>query len=122
MELMSERTDEGLDEFRSEVTGRFNEVDSRFAEVDHRFDKVEQRLGYLDEKSDERFLSVSRRLDGVEGALQTQSAEWRAEIKELRADLKAGFEGIHRLLIQAGVVLGGALIGMVGAVLAVAII
>jgi hypothetical protein len=133
MELMSERwTDERLDEFRSEVTGRFDEVDHRFvevdrrfdkvdrrfADVDHRFDKVEQRFGHLDEK----FVWLNQRLDGVEGALQNQSAEWRVEIKAVRVEIKAGFDGLHRLMIQAGVVLGAALIGMVGAVLVVAIV
>jgi hypothetical protein len=122
MELMSERwTDEGLDEFRSEVTGRFDEVDRRFDGVDHRFDKVELRLGQLEEKFDEKFVSVIQRLDGVEVALQNQSAEWRAEIKAVHAEIKVGFESLHRLMIQAGVALGVALIGMIAAVLAVAI-
>lgn len=116
---MSERsTDEQLDEFRSEVTGRFGEVDRRFVEVDHRFDKVELRLGYLDEK----FVSVNKRLDGVDETLQNQSAEWRGEIKSVHAEIKAGFDGLHRLMIQAGVVLGAALIGLIGAVLVVAIV
>lgn len=144
---MSERwTDERLDEFRSEVTGRFDEVDRRFdkvdqrfaevdrrfdkvdrrfaevdrrfADVDHRFDKVELRFGQLDEK----LVSVSRRLGGVEGTLQNQSAEWRGEIKAVRAEIKDGFDRLYRLMIQTGVVLGAALIGLIGAVLVVAIV
>ena len=130
---MSEKsTDEQLDEFRSEVTGRFGEVDHRFAEVDHRFDevdrrfvevahrfdKVELRFGHLDEK----FVSVNKRLDGVDETLQNQSAEWRGEIKSVHAEIKAGFDGLHRLMIQAGVGLGAALIGLIDAVLVVAIV
>jgi DNA anti-recombination protein RmuC len=144
MELMSGTwTDERLDEFHSEVTGRFDDVDRRFdrvdcrfaevdrrfdqvdrrfAEVDHRFDRVELRFGQLDEKFDEKFVSVNQRLDGVEGALQNQSAEWRAEIKAVRAEIKVGFDGLHRLMIHAGIVLGAALIGLIGAVLVVAIV
>lgn len=76
------------------------------------------RFGLLDEK----FVSVNQRLDGVEVALQNQRAEWRADIKEVHAEVKAGFDGILRLMLQAGVVLGAALIGLFGAVLAAALI
>jgi hypothetical protein len=86
MQTMRESwTDERLDDFRAEVNRRFDGVDRRFDGVDRRFDAVDHRF------------------DRVEG-----------EIRDLRLDMKAGFERmddrferLYRLLITVG----GAFIG-----------
>ncbi len=63
-------TDERLDDFRTHVDQRFDQVDKRFDQVDQRFAQVDQRF------------------DRVE-----------ADIRELRSDMKAGFESMQRMMI-----------------------
>ncbi|HEY0390914.1 MAG TPA: hypothetical protein VGC63_04310 [Solirubrobacterales bacterium] len=74
-------TDVRLDDFRGDVDRRFDEVDRRFNEVDRRFDKVDQRF------------------DKVEG-----------EVRELRSEMKAGFETINRTMVHGVVALSASFI------------
>jgi hypothetical protein len=67
-------TDARLDDFRTEVSRRFDGVDRRFEEVGRRFDKVE------------------------------------GEIQDLRVELKAGFESMHRSMVHAVVALSASFI------------
>lgn len=60
-------TDERLDDFRSDIKGRFDAVDKRFEQVDKRFDRVEDQI-------------------------QGLRAETRAEFSSVRAEMKGGFE------------------------------
>lgn len=107
MEAMAKNwTDERLEE-------RFDAIDKRFDEVDRRFDAVDRRLDSIDR----RFDAVDRRFEGVE-----------AEIRDLRGDMKAGFdrmderfdkvnerfEAMHRLMVQGGIVVVAALLGLIG--------
>ncbi len=57
------------------------DVDRRFKEVDRRFDQVD------------------RRLDDVEG-----------EIRELRIEMKSGFESIHKTMINGVIILSASYI------------
>jgi hypothetical protein len=103
MELMRESwTDERLDDFRGEVGHRFDGVEQRFDAVDKRFDGIDQRL------------------DRVETSIQLQREELGGEIRDLRAETRAGFERIEdrfvahdRLMLQLGGVFIAALIGLV---------
>lgn len=51
-------TDERLDDFRGEVSRRFDEVDRRFGEVDRRFDRVDHELHRVNDRLDD-VLSVA---------------------------------------------------------------
>jgi DNA anti-recombination protein RmuC len=86
-------TDDRLDEFSRRVDERFDQVDKRFDQVDKRFDKV-----------DERFEKVDK------------------DIREVRAEMKAGFDrvadelrSLHRMLIWFSGTLSVSLIGLLGA-------
>ena len=53
MDAMREsRTDERLDDFRSDVNRRFEEVDRRFDRVDKRFDNVDHELHRIHDRLD----------------------------------------------------------------------
>jgi tetrahydromethanopterin S-methyltransferase subunit G len=87
MHVMRESwTDERLDDFRNEVSRRFDEVDRRFDVVNRRFDEVD------------------RRFERVEGEIH----DLRGEVKELRVETKAGFESIHKLMFQGAIALTAA--------------
>jgi chromosome segregation ATPase len=86
MEAMTKSwTDERLEE-------RFDAIDQRFDGVDRRFDAVDRRFDKVDD-----------------------------DIRDLRRDMKAGFERVderfeamHRLMVQGGVVIIAALLGLIG--------
>jgi hypothetical protein len=86
MEAMTKSwTDERLEE-------RFDAIDQRFDGVDRRFDAVDRRFDKVDD-----------------------------DIRDLRQDIKAGFarvdarfEAMHRLMIQGGIVIIAALLGLIG--------
>ena len=80
MQVMRESwTDERLDDFRGEVNRRFDEVDRQFEKVDRRFEKVEGEIHEL-----------------------------RGDVKDLRMETKAGFESIHKLMVQGAIALTAA--------------
>lgn len=88
-------TDERMDDFRDEVNRRFDAVDKRFdkfeGDVDRRFDAV-----------DKRFDKVDKRFDKVEG-----------EIRDLRSEMKSGFEGLYRVQFVVGGGIVAALLGVI---------
>jgi septal ring factor EnvC (AmiA/AmiB activator) len=63
-------TDERLDDLKENVNQRFDQVDKRFEQVDKRFDEVDKRF------------------DRVE-----------ADIRELRVDMKRGFDSMQRTMV-----------------------
>jgi DNA anti-recombination protein RmuC len=80
-------TDERLDDLKKNVNQRFDEVDKRFDQVDKRFEQVD------------------RRFDRVE-----------ADIRELRVDMKRGFDSIHRTMVLGFVSLFASIVAaMIGA-------
>lgn len=97
---MSENgTEKRLDDFREDVSQRFNAVDRCFDAVDKRFDRVEGEIKVL-----------------------------RAESNAFRAETKRGFELVgasladyNRTLLQVGGGIIAALIGLAGTVVVVAI-
>lgn len=89
MQAMRESwTDERLDDFRGEVNRRFDEVDRRFDVVDRRFDEVHHRF------------------ERVEGEIH----DLRGEVRELRVGMKAGFESIHKMMVQGAIALSAAFV------------
>jgi len=64
-------------------------LDDFRADVDRRFDEVYRR-----------FDEVDRRFDKVEG-----------DIRELRGEMKAGFESVHRTMVQGVVALSASIAG-----------
>lgn len=77
-------TDDRLDNLSSRMDERFDHVDERFEQVNQRFEQVDQRF------------------DRVE-----------ADIREIRTEMKAGFEGLHRTLLQVG---GGIIVALIGVI------
>lgn len=62
-------TDERLDDFRGEVSRRFDDVDRRFEEVDRRFDKVDAEFRDLRLEMITRFDRVDARFDALQRTL-----------------------------------------------------
>src|ERR1700749_1435395 len=91
-------TDARGDDFKETVNQRFDQVDKRFDQVDKRFEQVDKRFEQVDkrfeqvdkrfEQVDQRFEQVDKRFDRVE-----------AHIRELRTDMKQGFESMHRTMV-----------------------
>jgi hypothetical protein len=69
--MAESNTDKRIDDLRSEMYRGFETGDRRFDQVDARFDQVD------------------RRFDRVE-----------ADVRELRAEMKEGFDSLHRLMIR----------------------
>ncbi|MGN6556923.1 MAG: hypothetical protein ACTHKT_07120 [Solirubrobacterales bacterium] len=87
-------TDERLDDLKENVNQRFDEVDKRF-------DRVEGEMKA-------RFEQVDKRFDRVEG-----------DIRELRTDMKQGFESMHRTMVIGFVTLFASIVAsVIGATLA----
>ena len=62
-------TDERLNDFRGEVSRRFDEVDRRFDDVDRRFDDVDRRFNEVDRRFDEVDDKIGRldsKMDGLQ--------------------------------------------------------
>jgi hypothetical protein len=81
-------TDERMDDFRDEVNRRFDKFEG---DVDRRFDAV-----------DKRFDKVDKRFDKVEG-----------EVRDLRSEMKSGFEGLYRAQFVVGGGIVAALLGVI---------
>jgi predicted nucleic acid-binding Zn-ribbon protein len=73
-------TDERLEERFDRIEDRFDAVDRQFQAVDKRFDAVDQR-----------FPAIDQRFDRVE-----------ADIRELRSEMKVGFDAMQRTLNRFG--------------------
>jgi hypothetical protein len=106
MATMTESSaDKRVDDLRSEMHRGFDQVGQRFEQVDQRFEQVDQRF----EQVEQRFRLVDHRFDRVE-----------ADIRELRSDMKAGFEvlggrfdSLQRLMIGFfATTLGSAIAGV----------
>ncbi len=72
---------------------------------------------WTDERLEERFDAIDRRFDEVDRRFDRVESE----IRDLRLDIKAGFarvderfEAMHRLMVQGGIVIIAALLGLVG--------
>jgi hypothetical protein len=102
MEPMTESwTDARLDDFAKHVDHRFDAVDQRFDAVDQRFEAVDQRFDAVDQRFeavDQRFEAMDRRFDAVDASLR---------------DITIRFDGLHKLMFQASVLVIVALIGLI---------
>ena len=79
MSVMLERwNDDKMDALVIRIDERFDQVDKRFEQVDERFEQV-----------DKRFEQVDRRFERIE-----------VELRELRKEMKAGFDRLQRLMLQ----------------------
>lgn len=58
-------TDERLDDFRADVSGRFDGVDRRLERIDQRFDRIEERF----DRIDARFDALYRTMIAVGGGM-----------------------------------------------------
>ncbi|HEX6988303.1 MAG TPA: hypothetical protein VF282_02450 [Bacillota bacterium] len=104
-------TKDDLNAFKDDVARRFDAVDRRFEavdqrldSVDHRLDAVEQRLDAVDRRLDtvdqrldavdQRLDAVDQRLEAVEQRLEEQYRHTKVLLEDLRADVKALFEGL----------------------------
>ncbi len=64
------------------------------------------RESWTDARLDDFRAGVDRRFDKVEGEIR----ELRVEVKELRAEMKLGFESVHRTMVQGFVALSASFI------------
>lgn len=64
------------------------------------------RETWTDARLDDFRVEVNRRFDKVEGEI----AELRDEVKELRSEMKAGFESLHRTMVHGSVALSASFI------------
>jgi hypothetical protein len=65
-------SDARLDDFRREVSSRFDGVDARFDRIDGRFDRVDERLDRMDQRFDRmdvRFDNLYRTMLTVGGGM-----------------------------------------------------
>ncbi|HET7446247.1 MAG TPA: hypothetical protein VFJ57_16485 [Solirubrobacterales bacterium] len=77
------RTDERLNDLKSQVDQRFDAVDRRFDAVDQRFDAVDQRFDAVDQ----RLNGVDQRIDRVEQRMDAGFAELREDSRALRTEI-----------------------------------
>jgi predicted RNase H-like nuclease (RuvC/YqgF family) len=70
-------------------------------------DGMDVRLARVEVKVDERFEQVDKRFERVESELHEQ----RLETSELRREMKAGFDRMHRSLLGAATAIIVAMIG-----------
>lgn len=83
---------------------------------------------WTDERLEERFDAIDRRFDRVEGEIRDLRLDMKAgfervdeRFEKMNTEMKAGFrrvderfEAMHRLMIQGGVVIIAALLGLIG--------
>jgi uncharacterized protein (UPF0335 family) len=70
------------------------------------------RETWTDARLDDFRAEVNRRFDKVEGEI----AELRDEVKELRSEMKAGFESLHRTMVHASVAISASFIAAFAAI------
>jgi chromosome segregation ATPase len=82
---------------------------------------TDERLEERFDAIDQRFDGMDRRFDRVEGEIRDLRGEMNARFDKMNADMKAGFEraderfeAMHRLMVQGGVVIIAALLGLIG--------
>jgi hypothetical protein len=86
---LSKRVDVGFEEMSKRVDFGFAQVDRRFEQIDRRFEQVDRRFEQIDQRFDRFEASVDRRFDRVED-----------DARELRSEMKSGFDSLHRLMIR----------------------
>lgn len=79
-------TEKRVDELSKRVDFGFEQLSSR---VDFGFEQVSRRLDLTERSIGERFGEANQRVLGVEG-----------ELRELRSEMKSGFDSLHRLMIR----------------------
>jgi tetrahydromethanopterin S-methyltransferase subunit G len=86
-------------------TGTEKRVDELSKRVDFGFAQVNRRLDAFERSAGERFGEANQRVFGVED-----------QIRELRSEIEAGFDSLHRLMIQCfawalgSIIAGGAIL------------
>lgn len=115
LDYLNHRVDDGF----KHVGVRFDQVDARFDQVDARFVQVDARFVQIEQRSDERFDHivrefritqelVSQRFDLIESRLDKMDTRFeKVDARFERADER--FHALHRLIIQGGLGLFGAL-------------
>jgi hypothetical protein len=87
METMTEAgTEKRVGELSKRVDFGFEQLSSR---IDFGFDQVKRRLDESGKSTGQRFGDANQRILGVEG-----------ELRELRSEMKDGFDSLHKLMIQ----------------------
>lgn len=64
------------------------------------------RESWTDARLDDFRTDVDRRFDKVEGEIR----DLRGDVKELRSEMKSGFEAIHKTMINGALILSGSYI------------
>jgi hypothetical protein len=84
---------------------------------------TDERLDDLNKKVDKGFEETKAEMRQgfahVDGEIKGLGSETKAEITDLRREMKGGFEGLYRLLFNGGVVIIAALIGIIATLIGV---
>jgi DNA anti-recombination protein RmuC len=108
MEAMTKSwTDERLEE-------RFDAIDQRFDAIDQRFDGVDRRLDRVETDIRELRGEMNARFDQSNSSLNARFDKMNAEMKAGFDRVDERFEAMHRLMIQGGIVIIAALLGLIG--------
>lgn len=102
--------DDSLDGLERKVDEGFRHVDQRFEQVDQRFEQVDKRF----EQVDQRFEQVDKRFEGIERRQENGFRELRGEMKGGFDRIDARLDAFQRTLILFCGGLIAALLGLVG--------
>jgi hypothetical protein len=80
---------------------------------------TDEWLDDLNGKVDKGFEEMREGFAHVNGEIKGLRSETKAEITDLRREMKGGFEGLYRLLFTCGVVIIAALIGLIATLIGV---
>lgn len=106
--LGNERILKALEEFRSEVNGKFDKIDGKFEKVDSRFDKVEGRLDKIENRLDKvegRLGRLETRFDSLETKVDYVASYLDSRISDTHTYMGWGFATIGIIVAIAVVVI-----------------
>ena len=98
-----ERLEERFDRIETDIRDLRGEMNSRFDRMDDRFDKINADVNT-------RFDRVGERFDRVDDRFDKMNADVNARFEKVTERLEA----MHRLMIQGGIVIIAALLGLIG--------
>lgn len=77
-------------------TGTEKRVDELSKRVDFGFDQLSKRMDFASEQVDRRFEQIDQRFERIDRRFDRVEDDAR----ELRSEMKSGFDSLHRLMIR----------------------
>lgn len=81
-------------------TGTEKRVDELSKRVDFGFDQLSKRMDFASEQVDRRFEQIDQRFDRFEASVDRRFDRVEDDARELRSEMKSGFDSLHRLMIR----------------------